>query len=302
MSKNFKFFIAAFLISVFFWGGFNVVTQNFENFLFAEVYRNPSELLLAQANLATLQKIKKEPPEIAAESAISVKVYKAGGEKIIFEKNPDQTLPVASLTKLMTALVSLEYYNPAEKVEVSKSAVDQPDNAGLLRIGERLTVESLLYVMLIESSNDSAFALSELISEEAFVDLMNIEARDLGLNNTHFTDPTGYNPGNRSTARDLAKLSKHILDKKPAIWEITTQKEFNLYDPDGIFHHQLISTNEMLGEISQIIGGKTGYTPEARGCLILILEDRRNGNISINVVLGSDDRFEDMRKLIEYAS
>jgi D-alanyl-D-alanine carboxypeptidase len=301
MSRNFKFFSIAFLVSFLFWAGFNILANNFEDFLFTEVYQVPPQLFLAQVNPSTLQSLKKEVPEITAKSAISVKIDKLGAERIIFEKNPDKILPIASLTKLMTALVALNYYDSSLIVRVSKEAVGQPENFGQLKVGERLSVENLLYITLIESSNDSAYALSELISREAFVDLMNAEARELNLADTHFTDPTGYEPQNLATARDLVKLSQYLLNKRPEIWEITTLPGFELYDPAGIFHHRLSSTNEILDEFSAIIGGKTGYTPEAGGCFILILENKRTGNILINVILGSENRFEDTKSLINYA-
>lgn len=304
MSRNFKLFISAFLISFFFWGGFNFATGSLESFLFTEIYRSPSDLLLAQANLQkALQKsLEKEPPEITAKSAISIKIYESGNERVIFEKNPDQILPIASLTKLMTALVALEYYDPSLIIEISKKAVEQPEDFGQLRVGERLSVEDLLHTMLIESSNDSAYALTELINEQAFIDLMNIEARNLGLGNTHFADSSGYKSESRSTANDLAKFAKYLLKERPEIWQITAQPEYSLYDNQGVFHHQLSSTNEILEEFSQIIGGKTGYTFEANGCFILLLKDRRNENVFINVILGSKNRFGDMRKLIDYAN
>lgn len=301
MSRNFKFFFIAFLVNFFFWAGFNILANNFEDFLFAEVYQMPSsQLFLAQVNPSTLQKFKKEAPEITAKSAISVKINKSGAEKIVFEKNPDEVLPIASLTKLMTALVALDYYDSSLTVRVSREAVGQPENFGQLKVGEQLSVENLLYIALVESSNDAAFALSELISSEAFIDLMNIEARELGLEDTYFADPTGFNPENRATARDLAKFSQYLLSERPEIWEITTKTEFDLYDPEGIFHHKLLNTNEILDEFPAIIGGKTGYTLEAGGCFILILENKRTGDILINVILGSENRSEDMKSLIEY--
>lgn len=302
MSRNLKFFFSALFVGIIFGGGINLTTNNLESFLFTEVYHQPYSPFLAQANLYVLQDLKnnKEVPEIAAESAISVKIDKTGKEKVVFEKESDKILPIASLTKLMTALVSLEYYDSSEIVKVSREAISQPEDFGQLKVGESLSIENLLYITLIESSNDSAYALSELMSQTAFVYLMNKEAEHLRLNNTYFVDSTGYEAGNNSTARDLVKFSQYLLREKPEIWEITAYPEYQLYDSNGIFHHRLLNTNEILGEFPEIIGGKTGYTSEAKGCLILILQDKRNGSIFINVVLGSENRFEDMRKIIEY--
>lgn len=301
MSRNLKFFFITLLVSVFFWGLVNVLVEYFEDFLLSEVYQPPSQLFLAQVSSPQVfRNLETKIPEIGAEAAISVQIDKSGREEIIFEKNSDEILPIASLTKLMTAFVVLEYYNSSEILRVSREAVDQPENSGQLKVGEKLSIENLLYITLIESSNDSAYALSELISKEAFVDLMNIEAKYLGLEDTYFTDPAGYEAGNRSTAKDLAKLAQYLLRKRPEIWEITVNPEFKLYDQDGIFHHQLLNTNEILGEFSEIIGGKTGYTSKAKGCFLLILENKKTKNIFINVILRSNDRFGDMRKLIDY--
>lgn len=300
MSRNLKFFFIAFSASIFIWAGVNILTDNLEDFLFSEVYRLSSQPLLAQINLQVFRNLDKETPEIEAKSVISVKIDKQGNEKIIFEKNSDEILPIASLTKLMTAFVALEYYDSSEMAKISKEAVAQPEDFGQLKVGERLSVENLLYITLIESSNDSAYALSELMSKEAFVDLMNIEAEYMGLKNTYFTDPAGYDSENRSTVKDLVKFTRYLLDKRPEIWEITVNPEFELYDPDGVFHHQLLTTNEIINEFPEIIGGKTGYTLEAKGCLILVLKDKRTENIFINIILKSDNRFEDMKKLINY--
>ena len=301
MSKNLKFFLISLLFSAFFWGGFNVLaislaggTNNGNGRLAPQKF---SAQVLPQAPPPVIEKAK---PEIGAKSVFSLSIDKKGNERIIFEKNPDEILPIASLTKLMTAWVASEYYDPSQVVDIGWPAVDQPEDFGRLKVGETLSVENLLYIMLIESSNDAAYAVAELISEKGFVGLMNIEAKSMGMSSTNFIDTTGYLPENYSTARDLAKLSKYLLIEKPQIWEITKKSEFNLYDADGVFHHTLLSTDELLKEFPQIIGGKTGFTFEAKGCLIIISKDEKSGNTFVNVILGSDDRFGDMRKLIEY--
>lgn len=301
MSKNIKFFFAAFLISLPFWWGINVFGKSLEDFLFLSFYYQPSpQVFLAQVSLPSFQAPEKEIPEIEARSAMSVKIKKNGNQEILFEKNSNQILPIASLAKLMTALVVLENYNLSQQLEVSKKAIEQPEDFGKLKIGEHLSTENLLYLALIESSNDSAFTLSELIGQEGFVDLMNLEVEDLGLKNTYFVDPTGYSTENYSTVKDLVNLARYILEERPIIWEISAFPEFGLYTPDGVFHHQLSNTNQLLGEYPEIIGGKTGYTNEAGGCILLILKSSKD-EIFINVILGSENRFEEMKKLIDYA-
>lgn len=300
MSKNLTYFFAAFLFSLPLWLGVNVFERSFEDFLFFGYYYQTSPEVFS-ANISQLQReVQKEVPEINAVSAISVKINNNGSKNILFEKNADQVLPIASLSKLMTAVVTMNTYDLSQEVEITKEAIEQPEDFGNLKVGEKLSAENLLYLSLIESSNDSAFSLSEQIGKEGFVDLMNLEAERLKLFGTHFTDPTGYSPENLSTAKDLVILAEYITKEKETIWEISSFLEFNLYTPDGIFHHQLSSTNELLIEYPEIIGGKTGYTNEAGGCIILILKNAK-GEIIINVILNSIDRFGEMKKLIDYA-
>lgn len=302
---NLKYFFLAVLISLPFWWGINIFGKNLEEvFYLQEISQNP-KIFLAQLNLGqvkeTIAPFQKEIEnfQIKAESAISVWLSSENQEKILFEKEIDKVLPIASLTKLMMANLVLEYYPDLSKiVEISPEAVFQNGDQGNLKVGERLTIENLLYIMLIESSNDAAYALSEVISPEAFGDLMNLEARYLGMENTHFVDPMGLSPENRSTARDLVVLTKNLLGK-PLIWEILGKPEFNLYTPDGIFHHKLQNTNELLGKIPGIIGGKTGYLPEAKECLLLVFKaPKNNEGVIINIILGAENKFEEMEKLI----
>jgi D-alanyl-D-alanine carboxypeptidase len=300
MSRNLKFFFIAISVSLFLGWGINVSNKYLEGFLFFKFYYSP-QLFSAQAMPISITNPKREVPQIEAKSALSVRIDKAGHQKILFEKNPDEILPIASLSKLMTALVVFENYDSSERIRISHEATDQPEDTGQLKIGEKLSVENLLYMMLIESSNDAAYAISDLIGESALVDLMNIEAKFLNLKNTHFIDPGGWWPENSSTARDLVKFGQYLLGEKPEIFKITKIAEFDLYDPDGIFHHHLVNTNQLLNKYPQIIGGKTGETNQAKGCLILILKDRKDDSILINVILGSEDRFGEMEKIIKYA-
>ncbi len=171
----------------------------------------------------------------------------------------------------MTAAIVLEYYDISQ-----------------ISDGE------LLYPLLIESNNDAAIILAGIIGEEAFVDLMNLEAKNLGLNNTYFANPTGLDPDfiadpiNYSTVRDLAKFARYLTTEKPLIWDISTIPEFG----------NATNTNELLGKISGIIGGKTGETPRAGECFLLVVGAPKNKGYVINVILNSKNHFEEMEKLI----
>ncbi len=158
----------------------------------------------------------------------------------------------------------------------------------------------------MESSNDATAALTEVVGKTAFVDLMNLIAKNLNMKNTYFIDAMGLDPDepdgpiNYSTAEDLAKLTINLLQTKPKILEISGLPEYNLYSASDVFHHKIENTNELLGEIPGIIGGKTGWTPEAKGCLLLVTKVPQSRGIAINVVLGSSDRFKEMKKLVEW--
>ncbi len=240
--------------------------------------------------------------EINAKAAIVVETNSIAKDKILFRKNEKQKLPIASLTKLMTALVVLKNYDLKENVVISNEAVNQEGDQGFLKPGEKLSIENLLYIMLIESSNDASYALAELKGINNFVDLMNLGAKNLGLFDTQFIDAAGLSPDNYSTAADLVKLTKYLLKNYPLIWEIVSLPSYKLYTPEGIFHHELINTNELLEKIPDIIGGKTGKTTEAKGCLLLVLKNHGEGNNLIYIILGSDSRFKEMKKLIEWVN
>jgi len=233
-------------------------------------------------------------PEL--KSAISVETDLSGsGDIIIFQKSSDMQLPIASITKLMTAIVCLEYYQLPDEVVVSQEADSQSAMKIDLKEGDVFSAEELLHIMLIESSNKAAYALSEKIGEENFVATMNRKAKDIGMTNTFFADPTGLSPDNVSTSDDLILLAEYILNDYPEIAAITQTKEYELEN-----FGKISNTNQILAENPNVVLGKTGFTSYANGCLLVSLKNPQNNNYSINVVLGADDRFAEMRKLIEF--
>jgi serine-type D-Ala-D-Ala carboxypeptidase (penicillin-binding protein 5/6) len=160
----------------------------------------------------------------------------------------------------------------------------------------------------VESSNDAAAALAEVIGRGVFVELMNLEARELGLSNTYFFNPTGLDPDdpqgpvNYSTSKDLATLASYIIQTYPRIFDILVIAQQDLLQK-GTFHHTMKSANELLsfeGWPTPIVGGKTGWTPLAKGCLVLVLKSPKDQGYLVNVVLGSDDRFSQMKTLVNW--
>lgn len=234
-------------------------------------------------------------------------------EKIFYQKNISKRVPIASLTKLMTAIVVLDNYNLEEKIKISSAAVRTEGEMGGLIVGEEITVKNLLYVMLIESSNDAAFAFAEKTGVENFIGLMNKKSVELDLKNTYFANPAGLdNKNNYSTAFDLARITSAAL-RYPQIWEILRTQEINVKSEKDqtnsssqIFSHRLINSNKLLSTLSgvTILGGKTGYTDLAGGCMILVVQFE-NFRV-INIVLGADggtpflDRFKETEKLVNW--
>ncbi|MDD2731778.1 MAG: serine hydrolase [Candidatus Pacebacteria bacterium] len=324
-----KVFLASFILSLPLWWGVNAFSLSFENFIFwYELSKTPGVFTanIGQAYDIDISRDKLnrsinglfEEIEVKSEAALVLEVMPGNVERVIYEKNIDKPLAIASLSKLMTALVVFdlkETYGFSEPVLITEEAVNQDGSSkyGELAEGEYLRVKDLVYIMLIESSNDAAFALSELVSDkelenkdEPFVGLMNIYAKNIGLYSTKFINSTGLDSGsgaNLSTALDVARLTKYIYIKYPKIFEITSQNSYEVAKADGSLHHFIPeNTNKLLTEIKGVIGGKTGWTPLAKGCLLIILKNPSSSSYFINVVLGADDRFSEMKKLIELTS
>ena len=233
----------------------------------------------AQLAISQLLEAQLDPSKIYAKSAIAVGANLKDNKIILYEKNINEKLPIASLTKLMTAVVVLENYDLLENITVSKKADSQDAVKTDLKEGDSFSVIDLIYIMLIRSSNKAAFALAEQKGEQNFIDLMNQKSAEIGLVSTVFKDPTGLSEENVSTANDFAKFAEYVLKKYPQIFDITKTKEFVLPNLGRI-----TNTDELLGEIPEIVGGKTGYTLEAKGCLLLITKNSHAQGYLIYVI------------------
>lgn len=226
------------------------------------------------SNVASVADSIKPELNLSASAAISAEIDFENSDKILFAKGIKKKLPIASLTKLMTAVVSLDNYDLSDK-----------------------SVSDFLHMMIIGSCNKSALALSEKMGEEKFITLMNQKAKEIGMLDTSFVEPAGLSEKNYSTAEDLVALVKYILSesKYSKIIDISRQKEF-YSEESGVFEN----TNQLLVELPDIIGGKTGFTEEAKGCLILIIYNEKSNDYVIDIILGSDDRFLEMKKIINH--
>lgn len=253
--------------------------------------------------------------QLSTASFVSVHISRSGNAKILAEKNIADRLPIASLTKLMTAIIAFKNYHPEEIMAVSNKALNSKGRSWKFEPGEIFKVQDLLRALLIESNNDVAEVLSIRAGKEQFVEAMNKEARDMSLKDTFFVNPTGLDSDNAeelvnySTAKDLFKIARVFAEKYPSLLNITSKKEYDLYTADGEFHHKMENTDNLLsadwrgkgGDPIKILGGKTGETPFAKQNLVLIVEAPNGSGYLINIVLGSSDRFGEMKKLVEWS-
>lgn len=244
----------------------------------------------------------KDPKKISPiiESGGAIAIDRKTG-KILFEKNPHSRMPMASITKLMTALITIEENQLDEIVTITTNAAATAGSNMALRAGEKITVENLIKGLMINSANDAAVALAEHNSGTSakFTEKMNKRAEELALSNTHFSNPTGLDdPGNYSSPYDLAKLGNYIYNNK-LIQEAANTKSTETTSTDGQIKHPLESTNELIGNYPGIKGLKTGKTDAAGLCLIAIAENQSKNEI-ISVVLNSPARFQETKVLTDW--
>lgn len=216
----------------------------------------------------------------------------------LYEKDPNKALLPASTTKIVTALVALDTYEENQVLKVGRVSVEG-QKMGLV-MGEEMKFIDLLNGLLIYSANDAAEVLAQNHpgGRALFIGLMNKKVKDLGLTNTHFTNPVGLDDGAQySTTRDLVVVSKYAL-KNPIFKEIVGTKEKTVYSTDGKLVHRLTNINKLLGSVPGVMGVKTGWTENARENLVTYIE--RDGKKVMIVVLGSSDRFGETKELIDW--
>lgn len=236
---------------------------------------------------------------VPAFGARSVFIKDLTTDTVLYQKYSDVSLPIASTTKIMTALVANEYFQQNSVLTVRGSANISGSRVGLYA-GENLTFRSLLYGMLLNSGNDAAFALAENYPGGVlgFVSAMNKKILYLGLKHTHFDNPAGFDsPKHYSSAADLANITQEAL-KDSTLARIFATKETNIVSLNKKYTHQLSNLNKLLTSVSGVLGVKTGTTQAAKENLVTLVE--RNGHRILLVVLGSDDRFGETTRLIDW--
>ena len=214
----------------------------------------------------------------------------------VFARNENLKLFPASTAKILTALVAIDIYKPNQIITVKKT-IDEGQVMELV-VGEKITVENILYGLLVHSGNDAAFVLADNYGYDKFVDLMNKKAQSLSMKDSYFSNPNGLDSGTQhSTAFDLALAARELL-KNPYLSKIVSTKEITISDVDFKYFHQLTNVNKLLGEIQGLGGLKTGYTENAGENLVSFY--KKNGHQFVIVILKSLDRFNDTRNIIKW--
>lgn len=237
-------------------------------------------------------------PEKATSSAAVV--MEVSTNRVLFESNANECMPMASTTKIMTALVALENGNPSDKVMIPREAVGVEGSSIYLKDGEELTLEQLLYGLMLSSGNDASVAIACHVggSVEGFVDMMNKKADEIGCENTNFTNPNGLHEENHyTTAYDLAIITSYAM-KNPQFSEICSTQYKEIPGPDGT-KRTLKNKNKILWQYEGGNGVKTGYTKAAGKCLVSAA--KQEDMQLVCVVLNSSSMFEQSMSLMDEA-
>ncbi|MCH5250727.1 MAG: D-alanyl-D-alanine carboxypeptidase [Lachnospiraceae bacterium] len=275
-----------------------------------------NSLLISAAENNTGDSSKQQQPQQLQLYAQAAVLMDADSGRVLYGKNEDEVLPMASTTKIMTCILALEYGNPDDIVEVSSYAVSMPKVKLYMKQGEKYRLGDLLYSLMLESHNDSAVAIAEAVggSVEEFAVMMNQKARDIGCFDTYFITPNGLdaavnNTGkvHSTTAADLAKIMAYCVKESPAkeqFLNITQTRNHSFTDYSGQRNFSCSNHNSFLSMMSEAISGKTGFTNKAGYCYVGAVESEGRTFTVALLACGwpnnKNYKWSDMRKLTEY--
>ncbi len=259
--------------------------------------------LIVMLSCLFMTPIKEKTVYAVGSSAKAMCVIEKDSQRVIYSKNQDEKLPMASTTKIMTAITVIQNcQNLDELIQVDDSAVGVSGTSIYLRQGEELTVEDLLYGLMLRSGNDAAVALACHISgsEKEFANLMNDMAKKIGANNSHFANPHGLdNPEHYTTAYDLALITGYALNN-PIFKKIVSTKSHVIEATNKSDKRYLTNKNKLLSKLEGCCGVKTGFTSKAGRCLVSAIE--QNETTYVCVVLNCGPMFEESSNLLTSAS
>ncbi len=254
--------------------------------------------LLSQSTTTPEQGIyyfKSEDYKLPRTNALSYLAGDVDTGEIIIEKNSSSVFPIASVSKLMTAVVTKENMDPHQSIKVARSSIEAYGTYGGLSAGEKILVTDLLYPLLIESSNDAAEVLADGYGHDVFMKKMNDKAKLIGMKDTFYKDPSGLSHENVSTVSDLFKLGQFIYKNKPELLDITRVRQY------AIRNHSWSNGNRLMSKAS-FIGGKNGFTDSAFQTTLSFFELPLEGGkrrIAI-ILLKSNDRNGDTDTIIRF--
>lgn len=235
-------------------------------------------------------------PVLSAQGVIAVDLNSG---TTLYEKNPDITLLPASTTKIITALVAMDYYPKDYVLTVPSNLKVDGQKLGLFP-GEQMDFDNMIHGLLVYSANDAAEVLAANYpgGRDLFIEAMNLKAEELHLSKTHFQNPTGLDAdGHYSTARDMTRLAEFAM-RNPYFAQIVDTKEITIASVDGKNKYKIKNINVLLGEVEGVHGVKTGWTENARENLITYVN--RDGRRVLIALLGSQDRFGETKELIDW--
>ena len=265
-------------------------------------------LILCHLLLCALPSLAAEAPDqLYARSAV---LMDANNGRILFEKNGTEQLPMASTTKIMTLLITLENANPENTVTISSYASSMPEVKLHIREGEQYRLKDICYSLMLESHNDSAVAIAEHVggSVEAFAAMMNQKARDLGCYHTYFITPNGLDASDESgvhstTAEDLARIMRACMEREDFL-AITREPSWSFSDLSGTRHFTVNNKNAFLHMMEGALTGKTGFTNGAGYCYAGALEQDGRRLIAVVLACGWPSnrtwKWADTQKLMNY--
>lgn len=240
----------------------------------------------------------KSVPQFSAKSAL---VYDLTNEKVVYEKNSKERLPMASLTKIMTAMVAIDHKRNDDRYTIYPENLVGENTIGL-SAGETMNLEELLYGVFMYSANEAAEALAaNTLGRGEFVKAMNNKAKALGLKDTNFTNPTGLQgDGDQyTTAYDLLVISKYVVSNYPEIIKASSTAEYHIPETADHYAYDLYNQTNLITSYPGVKGLKDGYTPEAGLCLVTYLD--YDGHKMIGIILGSENRRQEMKDLLDYS-
>ncbi|WNR42488.1 D-alanyl-D-alanine carboxypeptidase family protein [Paenibacillus roseipurpureus] len=234
-------------------------------------------------------------------NAVGASLVDVASGRILYSQKGDTPMRIASLTKIMTAIIAIEQGDLNSMVKVSKNAFGKEGSSIYLKLGEEMRLHDMLYGLMMRSGNDAATAIAEHIggSVEGFVYLMNEKAVSLGMDHSHFTNPSGLDEGegHRSSPNDMAKLTAYAL-KNNVFAEIVATKLKKVPNPNETWDYTWLNKNKMLSMFEGADGVKTGYTKLAKRTLVS--SATRNGQQLVAVTLNDGDDWADHGRMLQY--